>query len=421
MKPFSTLIILACLAATIGCQEPLGSPDPSRKFAGMSRRQLVDQMFGSKDPDMRRGAIAEIASHDWGRQHPYPMGFARLAKNDPEPVVRRAAITALGQAGDARYINEVVGGLREANPGVRWDAAVALDNIIGPEAVEPLFTAALSDTEVDVRSAAAFALRHYRERAVLNALVRCLKDPDYAVRFKASAALTELTGEYGGTDADTWQQLIDRKPQPFAKASQQRPWWDWFGTAQKQPAAPAAKPTAPTPASAGSSSAGQATAAGPAAAPSASGGTEPKAERPWWDWFGTTEKKPVSPTANTTAGTSAGVAGTPGVGSAAVAGSSPTSQPAATPAAAGGTEAKPERPWWDWLGTTEKKNEGSVSVPPAATSVPAGEVSAVPTPATAPTPSPDPPPEPRMGKPDIAKPPATTRPWWDWMGVTEKK
>ena len=54
--------------------------------------------------------------------------------------------------------------------------------------------------------------------------------------------------------------------------------------------------------------------------------------------------------------------------------------------------AAPERPWWDWFGTTRTSGD---EAPPAAEQKPA----------------PEPAPEPASEKP--------ARPWWDWFGVTK--
>ena len=77
---------------------------------------------------------------------------------------------------------------------------------------------------------AARALRHYPRQDVLAALLACLDDPDFAVRYHAAQSLTALTALDAGTDLDGWRAALAEKDDPFAQPPPKpRPWWDLFG------------------------------------------------------------------------------------------------------------------------------------------------------------------------------------------------
>ena len=77
---------------------------------------------------------------------------------------------------------------------------------------------------------AARALRHYPRQDVLAALLACLDDPDFAVRYHAAESLTALTGVEAGTDADGWRAALAEKDDPFSHPEpRRRPWWNMLG------------------------------------------------------------------------------------------------------------------------------------------------------------------------------------------------
>lgn len=242
----------ACLVATAlaaaalaGCNQPnrLTARQLAERVARPDARKLVAQMFESSDPDLRRQAIEELSKHRYGRREPYLKAYALMAGDaDNHPMVRRAALRALAKSQDGRYVEALAKSLKDPDKSVRVQAAAALDEMAGPAAVAPLAYAARNDAEPEVRAAAARALRHYRQKDVLDTLLDALDDPDFGVRFKASESLTALTGQSHGTEAAAWRNALAGAKDPFA-AAPRRPWWDWFGVTVKKKPAPTAPPT----------------------------------------------------------------------------------------------------------------------------------------------------------------------------------
>jgi len=291
MRSFRTavLFVLACVPLlAAGCNI---SSDfwPLNMLFPPPGETLVVMAFDPNDPDRRREGINKLSEQSWGLRDPHLKGYALLLRADEDPSVRSAAARALGKAGDARYLPDLVRALeRTAQPAeVRWDVAVALDHVIGDEAVAPLRRHATDDPAVDVRISCVRALRHYRAPEVVRALVACLSDPAFSVRHEAHAVLVALTGEDPGYEPEDWAPLTQVELKPPAP-TWRRPWWDWFGVRRSR--------------------------RGRGEQSATSGSSERR--RPWWDWFGVRGSRPK-----------------------------PADTPASAPAAR-------RRPWWDWFKVT---------------------------------------------------------------------
>ena len=76
----------------------------------------------------------------------------RVTTNHADPLVREAAVAALGSIGDARALPAVLSATHD-RPAIRRRAVLALAAFDGPE-VEAAIAAALTDTDWQVRQAA---------------------------------------------------------------------------------------------------------------------------------------------------------------------------------------------------------------------------------------------------------------------------
>ncbi|NLF32068.1 MAG: hypothetical protein GX591_14420, partial [Planctomycetes bacterium] len=183
-----TILILTCVTLLGGCS---GMMRTCRRWVDTtSPRQRIAMAFDLQDPDLRReGIAAMMEARGWDRE-PYLEAYATLA-GDPDPLVRGAALGALGRAGATGYLDVIVGGLDDTDGRVRLDAAEALDRVAGEAAVEPLRRCTAEADEADLRARCARALRHYRTRPVLETLVTALSDEAFAVRYEARRSLRE--------------------------------------------------------------------------------------------------------------------------------------------------------------------------------------------------------------------------------------
>jgi len=193
----------------------------------------VAMAFDPNDPDRRREGIIGLSQHDYGLKEPYLEGYATLLRSDRDPLVRAAAVRALGKAQDPNYLPAVTAALSDPSVTVRQDAAAALGSLTGPAATGPLCRAALEDEDKLVRAHCAQALRHYRQQPVYDTLVKCLSDPAFAVRYEAHESLVALGGTDLGYDPRAWSRAGLPAKQAKGEA---RPWWRWPRAGKSAPA-----------------------------------------------------------------------------------------------------------------------------------------------------------------------------------------
>ena len=122
---------------------------------------------------------------------PRTIAALTAALKDTDKDVRETALHALVQLRDPSVFDPLVQALSDNDAGVREQAAHGLGQLRDRRAIEPL-TTALKDQNADVRQQAVFALGQFRDRATLPALTAALKDSDPDVREQAAFAIGQL-------------------------------------------------------------------------------------------------------------------------------------------------------------------------------------------------------------------------------------
>jgi hypothetical protein len=250
MKRLALVMILTAAAiAAPGCKqrgegEAITLQNFFKKLSGPSPQQRVAMAFDPDNADNRREGVTLLSRKDWGLQEPYLKGYAGLLAADDHALVRCAAVRALGKAGDPTYFKDIVEAMSDESPAVRWDAAVAVDQMLptvregGGEielAFRPLQNHATKDPSVDVRTAAAKGLRHFRKRDSVRALVNCLDDAEMGLRYQAHLSLVELTGQDHGYAAAAWRPLLEGDIEFTPLPKPRRSLWDWTRRKRKTP------------------------------------------------------------------------------------------------------------------------------------------------------------------------------------------
>ena len=142
-----------------------------------------------KDPDPK---VREAAASSLGQlEDPRAIPGLIEASHDANSDVRAAALQSLSRFDDPRVIDPMMLALKDPNKDVRQDAAESLGRFNDPRAVRPLM-AALTDSSADVRQAAAQSLGELHDAQAVPALSAALKDPKSDVRQAAAQALGEL-------------------------------------------------------------------------------------------------------------------------------------------------------------------------------------------------------------------------------------
>jgi hypothetical protein len=257
LLPITFFVLLAAVLG--GCSKGGGEGGGTslnsmvQKLSGPSASQLGAWAFDPNDPDRRRQGIVGLSSRDWGLREPYLKGYAALLKTDKDPLVRAAAVRALGLAQDPNYAPDVTRALLDTDVTVRQDAAIAVDKVYDESSAMALRNRVLNDADQDVRANSCRALRHHRNMAVVRTLVDCLSDKAFSVRYQAHASLVEIVGKDLGYDGQDWADVAGaRALAPKAAPPSETPWWDWMGVTKSAsqsstrpaPAAPAAAPKA---------------------------------------------------------------------------------------------------------------------------------------------------------------------------------
>jgi HEAT repeat protein/beta-lactamase regulating signal transducer with metallopeptidase domain len=137
-----------------------------------------------------------------GRQSkadPRTIAALTAALKDSDKDVRETAMHALVQLRDPSVFDPLVQALSDGSPDVREQAAFGLGQLRDPRAVQPLI-GALKDQNADVRQQAAFALGQIRDRSAVPGLSVALKDSSDDVREQAVFALGQIR-DPGSVDA----------------------------------------------------------------------------------------------------------------------------------------------------------------------------------------------------------------------------
>jgi hypothetical protein len=189
-------------------------------------------MIDPEDVDRQREGILLLSSKPWGIKDPYVKGYATIFKTSENDGVRGAAIVALGRAGDPMYLKEISDAMGDPSAKVRWAAADVLgllpfakaNDAHLPAAAARLRDHAKADQSPDVRAACAKALRNHTGDSVVEALVDCLEDKEFGVRWQAHESLCAISGLDLGYEQDDWSEyLVKRGARPAARPANSAP------------------------------------------------------------------------------------------------------------------------------------------------------------------------------------------------------
>jgi hypothetical protein len=194
------------------------------------------------DPDLRRKAIISLSGHEWGLTETYLDGYdvilraeMRKPKDRRDTALMSATVGALGRGKNPKYIPILTLTLKlSLSQQVRWDAATALDSVVGEKAIAQLSQSSDPDTEksVDVRTACCRAMRHYRRQDVVDTLIsRLASDEEFSVRYRARQTLVELCGRDFGPVYTDWVGTKLDKLTPVEVKEEKKSMWNpmnWF-------------------------------------------------------------------------------------------------------------------------------------------------------------------------------------------------
>lgn len=218
---FAQVAALAGLAALSGCDTI--SSDFSQfteSFSPPSPQQAAQWAADPNDAENARRGTVLLANAPWGGSDAYLRLYRLYAEDATDPLVRAAAVQALGRHGEPEDAVRVAKNLSSAFRQVRLASAKALQRLHDPAVADAIWTRLVDPTEdPDVRTELAIALGQYPTPAVFNALVAALSQRDLAVNVAAVDALRTMTGQTLGFQEDAWLAYFVSTTEPFAAAT----------------------------------------------------------------------------------------------------------------------------------------------------------------------------------------------------------
>jgi beta-lactamase regulating signal transducer with metallopeptidase domain len=152
-----------------------------------------------------------------GAQAAQPMVLPAVPEAKPRPIVRPQLLMAMDDQSAAPSVTgALVEALKDADRGVREEAAMGLAVTPGAEVIEPLLRA-LEDPDAQVREKAAIGLAFRRDPRIIEPLLAAMEDHDAQVREKVAIALgasgddraiAALTGAMKDPDAQVREKAV---------------------------------------------------------------------------------------------------------------------------------------------------------------------------------------------------------------------
>jgi HEAT repeat protein len=173
---------------------------------------------GAMSPDQQASAAAELAQR---------------VQEEQSPVLRAELVRTLGELGASVSQSAVLSAMSDESGHVRIAAAKALGRQPTQEGFQALSRAVESDSDLDVRIAAARELSQFKAFDAPEALRPALDDNDPALQLAAMQSLQSLTGrsEYGN-HVPTWRDYLDgNNPAPPPGPTLAQRWqqlWNWY-------------------------------------------------------------------------------------------------------------------------------------------------------------------------------------------------
>lgn len=158
------------------------------RHASLIRGALTEAFGDRAEPvEVRRRAVESIAYWD----EPCVHDIIGAAYQEADELMRISAVFAMGRSADTVWAKTVQGELQSRNPAMRYEAARACGELEVKAAV-PALVRLVSDPDREVQMAAIGALGQIGGQRARQALGRCARSTDEAMRMAAEDALAEL-------------------------------------------------------------------------------------------------------------------------------------------------------------------------------------------------------------------------------------
>ncbi len=209
------MVLVGLCLGTLGCKSPWplggkvsdtvpGITPPRERIAELRK---LSKQAASATPEQREQIAAQVAAA-------YP--------HESDPLVRLEMVRTLGNCPGPTAEHALRGAAKDKDADVRAEVCRALGKQPGATASEVLRERLASDSDIDVRLAAAEALGSIRDPSSVAALAVALEDRDPAMQYRAVRSLRRVAPVDLGNDVDRWRQYVKdgsiAPPKPFSLA-----------------------------------------------------------------------------------------------------------------------------------------------------------------------------------------------------------
>ena len=187
-----------------------------RKADGRTPLQAARMTTDVQSADNRRVGLYRLVEYPFAQKPPYTTRYEQMARSDPDPTVRAAAIRSCNRARDTHASGIFIAALTDENEMVRLEGVKGLANIPDASASAPLLKLASDvDQNRDVRIAATDALKYYRSIEIGRALANLMSDRDFAVAWQSRRSLCYMTHRDFKMDQSAWLTYIAGPDKPL--------------------------------------------------------------------------------------------------------------------------------------------------------------------------------------------------------------
>lgn len=206
---WGALALISVASPLAGCAEaPFGM---ARLNPMLTKEWEKDEKFGPTI-HTKRGELQTLATKaaslppsEQQRLSTELVGMLREEKNS---LLARDMVRTLAEFPTPQSLEGLHLAIEHSDSDVRAVACEAWRKKGGQEGLDALVKALASDTDVDVRIAAARELGHFRKQAAVDSLGNALEDHNPALQFRCVQSLKEITGRNLGDSVSAWRQYV---------------------------------------------------------------------------------------------------------------------------------------------------------------------------------------------------------------------
>ncbi len=203
----STSILGALAVLCSGCADMPRPPWMASK-PEESDVQISGIRDASEEIDRLEALASTAGKKDAAEQEAITLQLAQQLAAESDPIIRAAQLRALAAYPTSSASLMLKQGLQDTDKDVRVVCCEMWGKRAGPEAAKILSEVIASDTDIDVRLAAARGLGQLEDQAAVKGLALALDDPDPAMQRRAVVSLQNVTGRDYGGDIAAWRQFM---------------------------------------------------------------------------------------------------------------------------------------------------------------------------------------------------------------------